>query len=284
MMRMPFFLSPRAPGSIHHLDPYGPQPSLGLIGKASTTLLISIFLSPIASQAESGQSGHTIQISADLHQKCLSAADYKGCVEVNTSGSLSNDPQCDNNGWCIAKAGQDRFGLPRRVGWKYKYVASSNTVKYIDPQIRKIRHKNRSDRYFTLNSIIHSYEQPVAATPGYYRTTTEGKTTCNITNNWTPPHYSGGKLVSGGYQKSKTRTCTTTEPKRVWVPGKPGKPGGPRVYNLNEVFDCTDKTIGYYWDGHLRGNWKKAGSVSTRKFIKQTCLTITNLPKSGLKI
>ena len=219
-----------------------------------------------------------------IHQQCLEAADYQGCVTMNNNQSDSNQQSCDNNGWCISKGGRDRFGLPRKKGWKSKYLASDDTVRYIDPQIRKVPHKNRSDRYFTSRTIVHSYAQPIAAVPGYYKTVGYEQTKCTQSGDWKPAVYSGGKLVSGGYNQNRTTTCTTTPPSRVWVPGKPGQAGGPRVQNLNVVYDCKDRTIGYYWNGQLRGDWEKAGSTSMRKFIKTTCSNITSFPSSGLKL
>ena len=223
-------------------------------------------------------------IDPATHQRCLDAADYQGCVTVNNPHNRSSAPRCDQDGWCISKGGRDRFGLPRKKGWKSKYLASDNTVRYLDPQLRKVPHKNRSDRYFTSRTIVHDYEQPVAAVPGYYKTVGYEQTTCTQSGDWKPAVYSGGKLVSGGYNQNRKTTCKTTPPTRVWVPGKPGRAGGPRSQSLNVVYDCQDRTIGYYWNGQLRGDWKKAGSKSTRQFIKSTCANISSLPSAGLKL
>ena len=233
-----------------------------------------LFTPPIASAA----------IDPTIHQQCLNAADYQGCVTLNNREKSSSQQSCDNDGWCISAGGNDRFGLPRKKGWKSKYLASDNTIRYLDPQIRKVPHKNRSNRYFTSLSIVHSYAQPIAPVPGYYKTVDYGKTECTQSGDWKPAIYSGGKLVSGGYNQNPKTICKTTPPTRVWVPGKPGSAGGPRVQNLNVVYDCEDRTLGYYWNGQLRGDWKKAGSSSTRKFIKTTCANISSLPSSGLKL
>ena len=218
------------------------------------------------------------------HQRCLKAADYQGCVKMNAEQSRPDQQQCDGDGWCISTGGRDRFGLPRQEGWKSKYLASDDSVRYKDPQIRKVLHKNRSDRYFTSRTVVHDYVQPVAATPGYYKTVGDEKITCTQSGDWKPAVYSGGKLVSGGYRQNRRTTCRTTPPSRIWIPGKQGRSGGPRAQNLNVVYDCEDRTIGYYWNGQLRGDWEKAGSKATRKFIKSTCANIKSLPSSSLKL
>lgn len=86
----------------------------------------------------------------------------------------------------------------------------------------------------------HYYQQAIAGTSGYYNTIRSAKRTCR-TNYYT-----------GRY------TCTTTPPYRVWVPGTAGRAGGPRSYDLVYVADCIDQTYAFYYDGKLRGKWKKS--------------------------
>ena len=211
-------------------------------------------------------------VPTEIHQQCLAAVDYKGCVEMNTQPDATSSTQpeeCDANGWCIAQAGSDRFGLPKREGWKQKFLASDNTVRYLDPQDRYVAHKGRSDRYFTTHIIVHDLEPAVAAKPGYYRTVSEAKTTCTEIK---------------GYNNTRTTTCRTQPPNRIWVPGTAGTPGGPRVRSFNIVYDCLDLTQGNYWAGQLRGNWTKVTSNKSIGYVKSTCETISDLPKSSLRL
>ena len=55
-------------------------------------------------------------------------------------------------------------------------------------------HKGQPARYIAENNVQHYYQQPVAATPGYYRETSPAKTTCT-------PTYSGGIFINGVYKK-----------------------------------------------------------------------------------
>ena len=214
-------------------------------------------------------------VSKDIHERCLAAKDYSGCIQSNSgqspgvpnqaqnSESILGRETCFDTGVCIAQPGQDQLGLPKIVGWFYSYNNyGNNTVVYWEPEAKRVPHKGQPARYIAIKFIEHYYQQPIAATPGYYREITPAKTTCT-------PTYSGGKFVNGIYQKNISgQTCTTSSPSKIWVAGTPATPGGPRKRSWVEVTDCQDMTYASYIQGKLKGNWSKhvgARAKATRK-------------------
>ena len=99
--------------------------------------------------------------------------------------------KCSDSGVCIAQSGQDQLGLAKVVGWSYRYNPSNNTVNYWNPEAKRVPHKGQPARYIADNNVQHYYQQPVAATPCYYRESSPAKTTT----------YSGGNWVNGGLQR-----------------------------------------------------------------------------------
>ena len=215
-------------------------------------------------------------ISDDIHRRCLSATDYSGCVQSNSGGSPEKtkdaaspadqpDPEtCSSNGECVAQAGIDQLGLPKVVGWVYKYIPSINEVLYHYPTPYRVPHKGQPDRYVAIKRISHYYLSPVAATPGYYKEITPATTTCE-------PNYTGLRIWVDGVLKRETKPgqkCTTTSAKRQYVPAKPARPGGPRSKSWVEVIDCKDKTRARYPNGKLVGKWKKNIGPNYTRFCK----------------
>ena len=203
-------------------------------------------------------------ISDAIHQRCLAASDYGGCIRANggetsareqhfnQTGESSNNERCWNTGVCIAQSGRDQLGLNKVVGWRYTYNPSDNTVLYWNLPPKRVPHKGQPDRYVALNFVEHYYQQPIAATPGYYREITPAKTECK-------PNYSGGMWVNGKWKRNPAgQTCTTSSPTKIWVAGTPGVQGGPRRRSWVRVTDCKDMTLANYINGKLRGNWSKA--------------------------
>ena len=216
---------------------------------------LSLCLTRAAALAMTGSSFLTAaaEAAAELDPKivkqCKDARDFQGCVKAfnnpastldNTSSKTSSEEKCDEDGICVAKAGIDIYGLSKVVGWNYK--AYENGIHYWQPKIHKIKHKGRFGRYIGRKYTQHYYQQAIAGTSGYYNTIKSAKRTCK-TNYYT-----------GRY------TCTTTPPYRVWVPGTQGRAGGPRSVDYIYVADCIDETYAYYYDGKLRGKWKKSNN------------------------
>ena len=214
---------------------------------------LSLFLTSAAALAMAGSSLLSVaaEVASELDPKivkqCKDARDFQGCVKAfnnpastldNSSSKTSSEEKCDEDGICLAKAGIDIYGLSKVVGWKYK--AYENGIHYWQPKIHKIKHKGKFGRYIGRKYTQHYYQQAIAGTSGYYNTIRSAKRTCR-TNYYT-----------GRY------TCTTTPPYRVWVPGTTGRAGGPRSVDYVYVADCIDETYAYYYDGKLRGKWKKS--------------------------
>ena len=202
-------------------------------------------------------------VSDDIHQRCLAASDYSGCIRSNSGAApanpkrsnqtdqSSNQEKCWRSGVCIAKPGMDQLGLNKVVGWHYFYNASNNVVRYWNIPPKRVPHKGQPDRYVALSFIEHYYQQPIAERPGYYREITPAKTECR-------PNYLGGTWVNGKYQKNVVgQTCTTSSPTKIWVAGTPGVPGGPRQRSWVTVTDCEDLTYADYINGKLKGKWSK---------------------------
>ena len=226
-------------------------------------LVVSPLLAGVALSSFSPEGFDLVAQSVDqeLHRRCLDAKDYTGCVQSNGGKDpgregAASEPQdlmwgerCTSGNVCIAKPGIDQLGLPKVVGWVYKYWPSSNVVQYWQTPPRRVPHKGQPERYVALNYVEHYYQQPVAATPGHYVVVAPKKKTCI-------PTYGGGTWVNGKWKpKPAGQTCTTTAAKKSWVPGTPAVPGGPRSRSWVQVFDCKDKTKAQYVNGRLRGNW-----------------------------
>ena len=200
-------------------------------------------------------------VNQEVHNLCLEAKDYAGCVQSNggqshagMGGSGQNQDSglkenCSADNVCIAKPGTDQLGFPKVVGWTYKYWTSSNVVQYWKVPPMRVPHKGQPDRYVALNYIEHYYQQPITATAGYYVETSPKKKTCL-------PTFGGGTWINGQWKPNPAgKTCTTTEAQKSWVPGTPAVEGGPRSRSWVQVFDCKDKTKAQYVNGRLRGNW-----------------------------
>ncbi|WP_156097924.1 hypothetical protein [Synechococcus sp. KORDI-100] len=210
------------------------------------------------------------KISDEIHNRCVNAKDYSGCIQLNSpessdsskkafgSGDNSDGEKCYSDGFCVAKAGVDQLGLPKVVGWVYKYYATSNEVLYMLPQMFRVPHQGQPDRYAAREHVIHYYQQPVAGTSGYYRDATPAKTICRPNTTYTGPG-PAFKWVDGVLHQRTDggQTCTTTNPTKEFVPGTPATPGGPRKAVAIQVVDCKDKTYAWYKNGKATDKWKK---------------------------
>ena len=222
-------------------------------------------------------------VSDEIHQSCLVASDYSGCIrsnsgeptsranQFNETDQSSDQEKCWDNGVCIAKSGQDQLGMNKVVGWNYSYNPSDNTVLYWNLPAKRVPHRGQPDRYIAVNFIEHYYQQPIAAKPGYYREITPAKTECK-------PTYGGGMWVNGKWQQNRSgQTCTTSAPTKIWVAGTPGVQGGPRRRSWVRVTDCEDMTLASYINGQLRGNWSKATKNNQAFCNNRSDLEIVNM-------
>ena len=91
-------------------------------------------------------------VSKNIHERCLAAKDYSGCIQSNTgqspgvptqaqnSESILGREKCFDTGVCIAQPGQDQLGLAKIVGWLYAYNPANNTVNY-ESYPKRVPHK-----------------------------------------------------------------------------------------------------------------------------------------------
>ncbi len=87
-------------------------------------------------------------VSKDIHERCLAAKDYSGCIQSNSgqspgvsgptkdSVSILGREKCFDNGACIAQSGQDQLGMPKVAGLTYMYSPANNRVNYWNPEAK----------------------------------------------------------------------------------------------------------------------------------------------------
>jgi hypothetical protein len=216
------------------------------------------------------------EVSPEVHEKCLKASDYSGCVEVQINGVAApteSAEKCDKDGSCIAKRGEDRLGLPKIAGWKYETRPDGQVYYYeiygpedlVEGSFRSkwylIPHKGQK-RYIGRRVIVHYYDEGKAAVAGQTVSSGGGTTTCN----------SLGSSVN----------CYSTPGIKTYIPGSPGRSAGPRSISYVQVLDCRDKTGASYIDGvRLSGNWISLGSDWSSLWA---CTGIESLPVLEMKL
>ena len=92
-------------------------------------------------------------MSKDIHERCLVARAYTGCIQSSSgqssgvigptkdSESILDLRQYFDAGVCKAQSYQDQLGLPKVVGWMYSYIPASNTVEYWKPEAKRVPHE-----------------------------------------------------------------------------------------------------------------------------------------------
>ena len=213
------------------------------------------------------------EVDAQVHEKCLKAADYTGCVKTQTYGAQSPNNTievCDKFDWCLAQKGQDSLGMPKVDGWKYKTLANGD-VKYEEIASEKvgpdgaftslwhaIPHKGER-RYVGLRSVRHSYDSGAAGRPGYRQSFGPSRTSCS--------GYDSGGLA--------TVFCNTTPPISTYIPGTSGRPAGMVREFLVTVFDCKDRTRAIYTIGG--GLWQDWIKLSQYDYMPTACKELDTL-------
>lgn len=213
------------------------------------------------------------QVDPAIHEVCLKAADYEGCVKAQTYGISKPERTaevCDKYDWCLAGKGDDRLGLPKVKGWAYKTVLTGDVVyREVDgdkvtesgtfkPLWYAIPHKGQK-RYIGVRSVRHIYDGGALPRPGYTIQSGTRTTTCNS--------YGGSDVAS--------TSCTTTPPIRTYIPGSPGRLPGIKQDFIVTVTDCVEKTRGTYEvGGGLRGKWKTLSVYE----MPEACKAMESLP------
>lgn len=196
------------------------------------------------------------EVDSKIHNLCIEAKDYSGCVKSMKGDTTTKGvDQCWGRGlrrFCLAKGGNDIFGMPKIVDWLYDYDENGN-IMYYETSLQGRRDNGRPDfkRYFIPHKgqkryygIRFIFRRSFAANPGKSSTTTvigSDKTNCN----------SYGSSVY----------CKTTPAQSITIPGKTASPGGIDSVSGLYVFDCKEKTRGFYINGESRRAWKKLTTI-----------------------
>ena len=113
-----------------------------IAGFSDSTHLKGAFVYPSQGVVQQAEMSEWVAqgVSKDIHERCLAATDYAGCIQsnsgqspgvswpTNNSASVFGREKCSDSGVCIAQSGQDQLGLAKVVGWSYRYNPSNNTA------------------------------------------------------------------------------------------------------------------------------------------------------------
>ena len=182
------------------------------------------------------------EIPKEIHQACLKASDYQGCIKANMDKPVSEPA---NSGQVMGGA-KDRFGLPMLdpVRFKGPILASDGGDFYIDyKSFRALKNGGDYGRYFAWEMIYRWIDDPVAPTSGYQMQTSGGSTNC---------YGSAYGSLGSAYGSSN---CYSTPPTSVFIPGMAGYSGGARQSPVTYVIDCIDQT----YQVNKKGRWVALG-------------------------
>lgn len=202
---------------------------------------------------------HTLisQTPSAIHEKCIKAADYSGCVKTNSGNTLSKENT-------EPTSSVDRFGLPKLDSKRYfgpQVVGDSDW--YNDAaSVRTLLNKGTYGRYVAYDEVIRYYQEAIPGSSGY---------SIPITGNSTNCYGSAFGSYYGGYGSAYGNSnCSTTPGTSMNVPGTAGIAGGARQKVKKNVIDCVEKT--YQVDN--KGSWKSWESTYTT-----LCNNASRLPK-----
>lgn len=202
---------------------------------------------PLWSQAAQVASG----IPERVHELCLKANDYLGCVRANVPELAAGKPTAPKNS-------KDRFGL-NIPAESVAHERADGTISYFFPgSVKSVEHKGNRSRYITWRYTYHYYQQPTA---GYW---TPGRLSCTFVGT--------------------IKTCSIVGRRYV-----PGNPGGPRSRTWQVVGDCDDRTAKWLNDGKPWQSLQDR-SFSSEQFeeanevLEGTCDRVNSLQESSLKI
>lgn len=205
------------------------------------------------------------EIPEAIHQACLKASDYQGCIKANMDKPVS---ESTNSGQVMGGA-KDRFGLPMLDPARFKGPVpdSYGGEFYLDlKSTRALRNRGNYGRYFASEMIYRWIDAPVAPTAGYQMQTSGGSTNC---------YGSAYGSLGGAYGSSK---CYSTPPTSVYIPGMAGYAGGPRQSPITYVIDCIDKT--YQVD--KKGRWVGLGGGDNNLTSKLAAYICSSKENEGL--
>lgn len=174
-----------------------------------------------------------------LHEECLKAADYKGCLdtlekyEINTNlpitkkNKLPNEDKCFGgvnavDAWCIAGKGKDLLGKSKLRGWFYRESPENQLTLYQSTDIKSLNVNNDFGRYITRKVIMRKYREFIADRAPQQRI--KGGSYSNCTVN------SFGSI-----------NCFSSAPKTELYGGRTGQTEGVDEFHYSEIYDCDKK-------------------------------------------
>ncbi len=189
------------------------------------------------------------EVSEDVHEKCLKAADYLGCVEAQTDG-ISPITKSNN---------VDRFGLPT-PGGAVAHIRRDGTISDFFPDsVVAVKNKNKYGRYLSWRYIYHYIDPGV---PGY----------------WKP----GTQICTG---HGSLRRCIRTP--SVFVRGRPSGPRSTSWRVDGDCVDYTAKweKDGEPWKSLTGGRHFESEKVEeAREILQSYCPKIDQLKQSARAI
>jgi len=183
-----------------------------------------------------------------IHEQCLNAKDYLGCVKANSDPSTLN------------QSGPDQFGLPVPAG-SVPNQRQDGTISYFFPNsIAGVKNKGRYGRYITWTYTYHYNQQP---RPGYW---TSGYRQCD--------------------RVGKTEVCRQVGQR--YIRGQRGGPTAITWRVFGDCVDYTVKwkNDGQAWQSINKEerNFESDKKEEAKEILDSQCPRIKELPKSGMKI
>lgn len=169
---------------------------------------------------------------AAIHDQCLKAADYSGCVKINSSRA--------SHGGSSSEGVVDRFGLPKLDGPRFKgpdYIPGRDggIDVYLDlASIRALKSNGDYGLYIAWNEIMRFYVPAIPGQPGYSIPIAGDKINCSGSAH--------GSVYGSQLSTYGSANCYTTPGIAMLVPGVNEVPGQPAEMIYKSVINCSDKT------------------------------------------
>ena len=192
-------------------------------------------------------------ISEEVREKCLAAADFEGCVRAFTERRVEQPQNQERK--------VDFLGKPVIEGWEMLESQENNIVWYISPDVRAINVRNTYGRYIGYGIVKRWYQEAIAGRPGTSSST-----------------YTFGQETTQCYGSGGYASCTTTPAETFTIPGTSGTaatPAGVRQHQGYVVIDCLEETQRTF---EFSGGWGEPDSYD-RGVMKTNCHRISSLPK-----
>ena len=189
----------------------------------------------------------------NMHDNCLGATDYKGCMEYskgsqNPQSRILDIVDCSQK-LCTpeeAKGQVDNLGMKVIPGWWFSDNPVKRSSLFINSELYKVMVNNQFGRYINVQMVTRYYQEPQASTPGFSSSIGGGSTNC----------YGVGSSIS----------CYTTPPTQLNIPGRAAVPGGVIQGSFDYILDCEDEVWGQHLNQRLIKSKNNKGKL--RKWVK----------------